>query len=73
MTDFEIFEDGGNVRAKVKYVCGISDSFVSEHFCEKIGNLRIEIYNNNNHHNYDFTCVIMGRFQAADTKASSAQ
>ena len=43
MTDFEIFEDGGNVRAKVKYVCGISDSFVSEHFCEKIGNLRIEI------------------------------
>ena len=43
MTDFEIFEDGGNVRAKVKYVCGISDSFVSEHFCEKIVNKNREL------------------------------
>jgi hypothetical protein len=36
MTDFKIFDEGGNVRAKVKYVCGISDSFVSGHFCEKL-------------------------------------
>jgi len=32
MTDLEILDDGGSVRANVKYVCGISDSFVSEHF-----------------------------------------
>jgi hypothetical protein len=32
MTDLEILEDGGSVRANVKYVWGISDSFVSEHF-----------------------------------------
>jgi hypothetical protein len=32
MTDLEILDDGGSVRANVKYVCGISDNFVSEHF-----------------------------------------
>ena len=35
MTDLEILDEGGSVRANVKYGCGISDSFVSEHFYTK--------------------------------------
>ena len=32
ITDLDIFDEGGRVRANVKYVWGISDNFVSEHF-----------------------------------------
>ena len=36
MTDLDILEDGGNVLANVKYVCGISDNFLSAHLYQII-------------------------------------
>lgn len=44
-TDFDILDEGGRVLAKVKYVCGISESLVSAHVYDNTTHERAHLTN----------------------------